>query len=235
GTRAQFVARRHRGPRRLCDLSRALSRTRSGLLRVHEPRDRASQRDAPRQGDPRTDHGGRRPFRPGASTRRQRAVRADHPERTVRADRWRAHDAGAGGSRAARAAAGFSRCAGGVHGGHAASEGIVAMKIKANGININYQVDGPEGAPWLIFSNSLATNLTVWHEQANELKQRSPVLRYDQPGRGTTAAPAGRYSFATLLDDAVALMDGLGIKKAHFAGLSMGGATALGLAETLPE
>ena len=48
------------------------------------------------------------------------------------------------------------------------------MKIKANGIAINYQVDGPEGAPWLIFSNSLATNLTMWDDQARELKQRVP-------------------------------------------------------------
>ena len=49
-----------------------------------------------------------------------------------------------------------------------------AMKIKANGITINYQVDGPDGAPWLIFSNSLATNLTMWDDQARELKQRVP-------------------------------------------------------------
>jgi 3-oxoadipate enol-lactonase len=35
------------------------------------------------------------------------------------------------------------------------------MKTKANGIAINYQVDGPDDAPWLIFSNSLATNLAT--------------------------------------------------------------------------
>jgi 3-oxoadipate enol-lactonase len=105
------------------------------------------------------------------------------------------------------------------------------MKIKANGITINYQVDGPEGAPWLIFSNSLATNLDMWEDQARELKQAYRVLRYDQRGHGASDAPAGRYSFATLLADAIALMDALEVKKAHFAGLSMGGATALGLAE----
>ena len=109
------------------------------------------------------------------------------------------------------------------------------MKLKANGITINYQVDGPEGAPWLVFSNSLATNLTMWDEQARALEQAYRVLRYDQRGHGGTDAPAGRYSFATLLADAIALMDALGIRKAHFAGLSMGGATALGLAEAHPE
>jgi 3-oxoadipate enol-lactonase len=109
------------------------------------------------------------------------------------------------------------------------------MKTKANGIAINYQVDGPEGAPWLIFSNSLATNLTMWDDQARELKQAYRVLRYDQRGHGGSDAPAGRYTFELLMADVIALMDALGIKKTHFAGLSMGGATALGLAETHPD
>ncbi len=109
------------------------------------------------------------------------------------------------------------------------------MKIKANGITINYQIDGAEGAPWLVFSNSLATSIAMWDEQAAALKNSFRVLRYDQRGHGGTEAPAGRYPFDTLLADAVALLDALGIKKAHFAGLSMGGATALGLAERHPE
>jgi 3-oxoadipate enol-lactonase len=109
------------------------------------------------------------------------------------------------------------------------------MKVKANGIDINYQVDGPQGAPWLIFSNSLATNLAMWDDQARELGRACRVLRYDQRGHGATDAPAGRYTFELLLADAVALMDALGIGKANFAGLSMGGATALGLAQKHPN
>jgi 3-oxoadipate enol-lactonase len=61
------------------------------------------------------------------------------------------------------------------------------------------------------------------------------VLRYDQRGHGGTDAPAGRYPFDTLIADAVALMDALGVRKANFAGLSMGGATALGLAQQHPD
>jgi 3-oxoadipate enol-lactonase len=109
------------------------------------------------------------------------------------------------------------------------------MKIKANGITINYQIDGPDGAPCLVFSNSLATSLSMWDEQAAALKDSYRVLRYDQRGHGSTDAPAGRYSYATLIADALALLDALSIKKAHFAGLSMGGATALGLAEQHPD
>src|SRR5580658_3034886 len=109
------------------------------------------------------------------------------------------------------------------------------MKIKANNITINYQVDGPEGAPWIVLSNSLATSTAMWDEQAAALKDTFRVLRYDQRGHGGTDAPAGRYTYDTLLADAMALLDALSIKKAHFGGLSMGGATALGLAERHPD
>jgi 3-oxoadipate enol-lactonase len=109
------------------------------------------------------------------------------------------------------------------------------MKTKVNGITINYRIDGAEGAPWLVFSNSLATSLAMWDEQAATLKDSFRVLRYDQRGHGETDAPSGRYPFDTLLADALGLLDALSIEKAHFAGLSMGGATALGLAERHPE
>ena len=109
------------------------------------------------------------------------------------------------------------------------------MKIKANGITVNYQVDGPEGAPWIVFSNSLATSTAMWDDQAAALKSGFRVLRYDQRGHGGTEVPSGRYAFDTLLDDALGLLDALGIAKTHFAGLSMGGATALGLAERHPD
>jgi len=109
------------------------------------------------------------------------------------------------------------------------------MPIKANGISINYQIEGREGAPWLVLSNSLATNLTMWDAQAHDLAGSFRVLRYDQRGHGTTDAPAGRYTFDMLIADALALMDALKIGRASFCGLSMGGATALGLAQRHPD
>src|SRR5262249_52325244 len=109
------------------------------------------------------------------------------------------------------------------------------MRIRANGLNFNYTIDGPDGAPWLVFSNSLATTVAMWDEQAAALQGKYRVMRYDQRGHGGTDAPGGRYAFATLIADAVALVDALGIRRAHFAGLSMGGATALGLAEQHPD
>ena len=109
------------------------------------------------------------------------------------------------------------------------------MNISANGISINYQIDGREGAPWLVLSNSLATDLTMWDQQAKDFSGTFRVLRYDQRGHGKTDAPAGRYTFDLLIADALALMDALQITRAHFGGLSMGGATAMGLAQRHPD
>jgi 3-oxoadipate enol-lactonase len=105
------------------------------------------------------------------------------------------------------------------------------MRINANGINFNYQIDGPEGAPWLVFSNSLMTNLSMWDVEVAELKSSFRILRYDQRGHGSTDVTDGPYSFDLLVADVIALLDALSIKRAHFAGISMGGMTSLFLAQ----
>jgi 3-oxoadipate enol-lactonase len=64
------------------------------------------------------------------------------------------------------------------------------MQTKANGITINYTVDGNAG-DWLVLSNSLATNLAMWDAQAREFSRDFRVLRYDQRGHGKTEAPPG--------------------------------------------
>tara|TARA_Y100001936_G_C16093335_1_gene688830 strand:+ start:6141 stop:6938 length:798 start_codon:yes stop_codon:yes gene_type:complete len=102
--------------------------------------------------------------------------------------------------------------------------------ISANGINFNYQIDGPEGAPWITFSNSLATNLTMWDEQTALLSNDWRILRYDQRGHGGTDATTPPYTFDLLVQDLVALWDALGVKRSVLCGLSMGGTTGLGVA-----
>jgi 3-oxoadipate enol-lactonase len=97
------------------------------------------------------------------------------------------------------------------------------MKITANGITINYELEGPATAPVLTLSHSLATDLTMWDPQIPALSRRYRVLRYDTRGHGGTDAPAGRYSLEQLADDARALLAALGIAKTHWIGLSMGG------------
>jgi 3-oxoadipate enol-lactonase len=75
----------------------------------------------------------------------------------------------------------------------------------------------------------------MWDEQVAALKNDFRILRYDQRGHGGTQVTEGAYTFDTLAADVIALMDALGIKRAHFVGISMGGMTALLLAEKYPD
>src|SRR5262249_13176353 len=60
--------------------------------------------------------------------------------------------------------------------------GGAGMKLEANGVHINYRIDGPEGAPWVTMSNSLATTHRMWDAQMAAFTKRYRVLRYDKRG-----------------------------------------------------
>jgi 3-oxoadipate enol-lactonase len=107
-------------------------------------------------------------------------------------------------------------------------------RIQVNGIHINYRIDGPEGAPWVTMSNSLATTHRMWDPQVAAFTKQYRVLRYDKRGHGETDVTPGPYSFELLADDALALLDALGIARTHFVGLSMGGMTGMTMALRRP-
>ena len=108
-------------------------------------------------------------------------------------------------------------------------------QIAANGIDIHYELAGPAEAPVVMLSNSLGTRLEMWDPQMPAVSQRYRVLRYDSRGHGESAAPPGPYSIELLAEDAVGLLDALGIERVHFCGLSMGGMVGQALAARHPE
>ena len=109
------------------------------------------------------------------------------------------------------------------------------MQISANGLSIHYQIDGPDNAPWLTMSHSLAANLHMWEWQMPMLTKHFRVLRYDTRGHGQTDAPAGEYSLPMLANDLLGLLDALSIEETHYVGLSMGGMVGQTAALSAPE
>lgn len=97
------------------------------------------------------------------------------------------------------------------------------MQIEANGIRMNYELSGREGAPVVMLSHSLGASLFMWDPQLQVLEPHYQVLRYDTRGHGGSDAPQGAYSLDMLGEDARGLLDALGIDRVHFVGLSMGG------------
>ncbi|HYW91200.1 MAG TPA: 3-oxoadipate enol-lactonase [Gammaproteobacteria bacterium] len=101
--------------------------------------------------------------------------------------------------------------------------------IELNDIRLRYRLDGPEDAPVLVLSNSLGTTLEMWDPQVPEFARRFRVLRLDTRGHGESGAPEGDYHIGQLGRDVTGLMDALGIRRAHYCGLSMGGLTGIWL------
>jgi 3-oxoadipate enol-lactonase len=102
-------------------------------------------------------------------------------------------------------------------------------------VRMYYEIAGPDGAPVLVFSNSLGADLSMWDGQAPELAKKYRVVRYDKRGHGQSSAPPGPYSIEMLARDAIGLLDFLKIDKVYFCGLSIGGQTGMWLGVNAPE
>jgi 3-oxoadipate enol-lactonase len=107
-------------------------------------------------------------------------------------------------------------------------------KIQANGIEIYYELHGPEGAEVLVLSNGVLMSTASWAYQVPVLARQYRVLLYDCRGMWQSAHPPGPYSMELHADDLAALLDGLGIERAHIAGISYGGELSLAFAHKYP-
>jgi len=100
---------------------------------------------------------------------------------------------------------------------------------------LRYELDGDPRLPVLMLCNSLGTTLDMWAPQMPAFLAHFRVLRYDTRGHGESEVTPGEYSIAQLGADAVALLDHLGIERASFCGLSMGGMTGMWLGLNHPR
>ena len=102
-------------------------------------------------------------------------------------------------------------------------------------VEVDATVEGPDDAPVLVLSASLGATRAMWDRQAAALSDRLRIVRYDHRAHGTSPAPPGPYAMADIAGDVVALLDRLGVGRAHFCGLSMGGMVGMWLGEHAPD
>jgi 3-oxoadipate enol-lactonase len=101
-------------------------------------------------------------------------------------------------------------------------------------VEVAYSVDGPADAPVVVLSNSLGATRAMWDPQVPALAERFRVVTYDGRGHGGSPAPTGPYSIDDLVDDVLALLDRLGVDRAHVAGVSLGGMVGIRMAAREP-
>ena len=104
-----------------------------------------------------------------------------------------------------------------------------ALSVPRDGYTLHAEVMEPasDDAPWIVFGNSLVTDLSIWAAQAKGLAGRYGVLRYDQAGHGQSGVPQAAVGFDDLGRDLLAVMDAAGVRRATYVGLSMGVPTGL--------
>jgi 3-oxoadipate enol-lactonase / 4-carboxymuconolactone decarboxylase len=106
----------------------------------------------------------------------------------------------------------------------------MAFMLTDDGTRLFYRLEGPDGAPPIILSNSLGTDHMMWQPQVDALSHAFRVIRYDQRGHGASETPAGPYTIERLGLDVLALSDHLRFERFSFCGISMGGLTGQWLA-----
>lgn len=103
-------------------------------------------------------------------------------------------------------------------------------------MRVNNVIDGPEDGDVVVLSGSIGSNLSMWTPQVPALTEAGyRVVRYDQRGHGRTPVPDEPCSLADLGGDVVELLDELGVERARFVGLSLGGMTGMWLAVNHPD
>src|SRR5215470_504464 len=98
------------------------------------------------------------------------------------------------------------------------------MLLPLQGRRIAYDLVGPESAPTVCITHSLASDGGSWAEQVSALLQAGfRVLRLDMRGHGGSDPVDGDYTMEALAADVAVVLNGLAIPRVHYIGLSIGG------------
>jgi 3-oxoadipate enol-lactonase len=105
--------------------------------------------------------------------------------------------------------------------------------VQANGIEINYEVQG-EGEP-IVLIPYLAADQACYAFQVADYANHFTCYSVDLRGAGLSGKPEGEYTTELLADDVVAFMQAAGVGRAHIFGLSLGASVGTWLAAKYPE
>lgn len=105
----------------------------------------------------------------------------------------------------------------------------------ADGVRVHYRVFGRKDGEPLLMLHGLGTDHMGWVLQRHAFGGRYRCITVDNRGSGRSDKPEGTYDLATMADDAIAVLDELGIERAHVVGASMGGVLAQIIGVTHPD
>lgn len=107
-------------------------------------------------------------------------------------------------------------------------------------VQLHHVIDGPTeideaDAAVLVLVGSLGSTVEMWRPNVDGLSRRMRVVRLDLRGHGGSPVPEGDYTMAELAGDVLTTLDGLGVDRFHYCGLSLGGMIGQYLASEHPD
>jgi pimeloyl-ACP methyl ester carboxylesterase len=106
---------------------------------------------------------------------------------------------------------------------------------RPDGVRLNHELHGPQDAPPLILLEGMGGDIPGWRRNIPVFAAELRVIAYDFRGNGNSDEPPGPATMATFVDDTLALLDALNVRRAHVYGQSFGGMVAQELALTMPD
>lgn len=100
---------------------------------------------------------------------------------------------------------------------------------------VAYRDLGPRHAPAILLAHPLGMTQAVWDELAPELDGAYRLISWDLPGHGASGPARQPVTAEDLAGTALAILNSLGIQKAHFVGTSIGGVVGMQLLLLAPE
>jgi aminoacrylate hydrolase len=106
-------------------------------------------------------------------------------------------------------------------------------RVKIGVVHLSY-VERGSGTP-ILFIPGLIGLAAQWSHQIEHFAEHHRAVTFDHRGAGHSDKPVQKYTTSLLAQDAVGLLDTLGIARAHIVGASTGGAIAQVLALDHPS
>jgi 3-oxoadipate enol-lactonase len=107
--------------------------------------------------------------------------------------------------------------------------------VRPDGCRIHYELFGDPGFPVLLLLEGIGADIAGWRRSIPTLANALRVVAIDHRGNGRSDEPPGPCTMTTFVEDALAVLDELGVERAHVYGQSFGGMVAQEAALTHPD
>jgi 3-oxoadipate enol-lactonase len=109
------------------------------------------------------------------------------------------------------------------------------VRLTTNGIELNVELSGRQGAPSVTFVTGITNDHTLWDDHVSALSRDYRLIRIDSRGHGKSQSTSAPYALKTVVADVIGIWDSLHVDRSVIVGLGLGGVVAAETALSYPQ